>query len=155
MATNAWIRRIRGVVGVATTWGAGWFAAGGAWFGLRLWGTASLASILGLAMQVGAAGLLAGAGFAVALTVMGRRRTMGQLTYPRVALAGALGGALVWAPFALVGAGALAGTIVSMAGLLGAVSSVVTLGIARHGPAADALLAKPARAALESEIGIT
>ena len=154
MSARAGIRRIKAVAGIALTWGVGWFTLGFAWSGLQLWGAESIALILGLATAVGAAGIVGGTGFAIALSLMARRRTMSQLTYVRVTIAGAVGGMLVWAPLAAVAPGAF-GTVGSVAALLGAISSVVTLGVARNGSAADAFLAKPGRAALSSEIGLT
>lgn len=119
-----WLRRIRGAIGMGLTWAAGWFGAG---------------LILLLVVGVGAAdvpfplffgllGFLAGATFSGVLGIVEGRRRFDQMSLPRFAGWGALGGLLlsgilvlaaglggeflVLGPlFALAGAGSAAGTL--------------------------------------------
>ena len=106
-----WLRRIRGAVGMGLTWAAGW-ALGGLLIGV--------ASVLlpGLpwdpffqvfdaplpAMAV--PGFFAGMFFSTVLGVAGRRRPFRELSLPKFAAWGAVGGLLLLAfPFVLVGVG--------------------------------------------------
>lgn len=119
-----WLRRIRGAIGMGLTWAAAWFGAG---------------LILLLVVGVGAAdvpfplffgllGFLAGAAFSGVLGIVDGRRRFDQMSLPRFAGWGALGGLLlsgvlvlaaglggeflVLGPvFALAGAGSAAGTL--------------------------------------------
>jgi len=119
-----WLRRIRGAIGIGLTWAVAWFGAG---------------LILLLVVGVGAAdvpfplffgllGFLAGATFSGVLGIVEGRRRFDQMSLPRFAGWGALGGLvlsgiLVWAAslggeflvlgpvFALAGAGSAAGTL--------------------------------------------
>jgi hypothetical protein len=119
-----WLRRIRGAIGMGLTWAVAWFGAG---------------LILLLVVGVGAAdvpfpllfgllGFLAGATFSGVLVIVEGRRRFGQMSLPRFAGWGALGGLLlsgifalatglggeflVLGPvFALAGAGSAAGTL--------------------------------------------
>lgn len=119
-----WSKRIRGAIGVGLAWAAAWFGAG---------------MILLLIVGVGAAdvpfplffgllGFLAGATFSVILGIVEGRRRFDQMSLPRFAGWGALGGLLlsgilvlvsglggeflVLGPvFALAGAGSAAGTL--------------------------------------------
>lgn len=126
-----WIQRLRGTVGMAVTWGAGWFGGAVAWLTLALWGEAPLDMILGVSVGIGVAGLVAGAGFAVVLGVAGRNRTLEQLRYLRIASFGALGAMLASSPLLMGIPLELAVRVFGVAGALGAVSSVVTLAIAK------------------------
>ncbi len=119
-----WLRRIRAAIGMGLTWAAAWFGAG---------------LILLLVVGVGAAdvpfplffgllGFLAGATFSGVLGIVEGRRRFDQMSLPRFAGWGALGGLLlsgilvlatglggeflVLGPvFALAGAGSAAGTL--------------------------------------------
>lgn len=119
-----WLRRIRGAIGVGLTWAAAWFGAG---------------LILLLVVGVGAAdvpfplffallGFLAGVTFSGVLGIVEGRRRFDQMSLPRFAAWGAIGGLLLsgifaWAAglggeflvlgplFALSGAGCAAGSL--------------------------------------------
>ena len=86
-----------------------------------------------LAGLVGAAGVISGFGFSFVLGLAGRRSTLDELTYLRVASLGALGSMVAWAPLILMMRGAPIVPILSILGALGAVSSAGTLAIARVG----------------------
>ena len=98
-----WLRRIRGAIGMGLTWAAAWFGAG---------------LILLLVVGVGAAdvpfplffgllGFIAGATFSGVLGMVEGRRRFDQMSLPRFAGWGALGGLL------------LSGILVLAAGLRG------------------------------------
>ena len=118
-----WLRRIRGAIGMGLIWAMTWFGAG---------------LILLLVVGVGAAdvpfplffgllGFLAGVTFAGILGIAERRRTFDQMSLPRFAAWGGVGGFLLsvvlalplggyafpilGAIFALSGAGCAAGTL--------------------------------------------
>jgi hypothetical protein len=143
---TGWLRRARGAIGMGLTWAAGWAVAG------LLIGVASLilpgipfievfdAPLPALAIP----GFFAGVFFSSVLAVAGRRRRFRELSLPRFAAWGALGGLLLTMfPFALVAVG-LASREGSEIGarqilvaitppfvLLSALSATVTLLIAR------------------------
>jgi hypothetical protein len=110
-AVNSWLRRIRGAVGVGVTWAAGWALAG------VLIGVASRllpglpwdrffeifdAPLPTLAIP----GFIGGVLFSVVLGVAGRRRRFAELSLPRFAGWGAIGGLLLsLVPAALVAVG--------------------------------------------------
>jgi hypothetical protein len=119
-----WLRRIRGAIGMGLTWAVAWFGAG---------------LILLLTVGVGAAdvpfplffallGFLAGVTFSGVLGIVEGRRRFDQMSLPRFAAWGAIGGLLLsgilaWAAglggeflvlgpvFALSGAGCAAGSL--------------------------------------------
>ena len=90
-----WVRRVRGAIGIGVTWAAAWSAAGAVprWvFGVET--DAPLPLIFGVF------GLIAGVVFAGVLALTERRRTFDQMSLPRFAGWGAVGGLLfsvVWA----------------------------------------------------------
>ena len=105
------LRRIRGAIGMGLTWAFGWAIAG------VLIGVASIllpvlpwnaffevfdAPLPALAIP----GFFAGVFFSTVLSIAGRHRRFSELSLPRFAAWGALGGVLLSAfPFALVAAG--------------------------------------------------
>jgi hypothetical protein len=146
-----WLRRIRGAVGMGLTWALGWAVAG------VMIGVASIV-LPGLPWDAffevfdaplpafAIPGFFAGLLFSTVLGVAGRRHRFRELSLPRVAAWGAVGGLLlVLFPFALVAVGLASrqgssiGTwqIISvMSGpfiLLSAVSASLTLIVARKG----------------------
>lgn len=86
------LRRLRGIVGTALTWGVGWVVA-----------NALLCLVTGVPLQFlgplsGTAmfqGFLAGGTFATILSIAERKRTLEELSLPRVALWGGIGGMLI------------------------------------------------------------
>jgi hypothetical protein len=93
------LRRVRGLLGTALTWGAGWFVLSAIVWGVTLFGDVPFGMILNLAAAVGVAGAVAGAGFAVVLGIAERSRTLDELSFLRITTWGALGGMLVGLPF--------------------------------------------------------
>ena len=91
-----WLRRIRGAVGMGLTWAFGW-ALGGMLIELITefvpgWNGA-LIDIWPAALAV--SGFLSGGAFSAVLGIAGRRRRFDEMSLPRFALWGGLGGLLV------------------------------------------------------------
>ena len=119
---GSWLRRLRGALGMAVTWGIAW-AVPALLVGVPAW-------IL--------AGMIAGAGFSVALGIAESRSGLDQLTPKRVAIWGAVGtvgASLVAMPlFLMISGGALKVLpFLGVVGVLGAGSAAGTLAIARSG----------------------
>src|SRR4051812_37719206 len=95
-------RRIRGVVGLALTWGVTWAIAAGIIGGPTstavLWARGYHAPLFALtaafALAGGISGFVSGAGFALLLTTSARRRTLGDLNPLKFGLLGALPAAI-------------------------------------------------------------
>lgn len=134
-----WLRRIRGVVGMGLTWAAGWFPVGaviglvmgavfpGATLGILLARWAGMFAVLGF---------LGGTTFSAILRAVEGHRRFDELSLPRFAASGAVGGLLLGglAVFAgLLGPGlsGLDAIIVGSATLLGSGSAAASLAIAR------------------------
>ena len=109
---NKWIRRLRGALGMGLTWAAGW-----AVFGVLIGVTSILlpglpfwkpffdvfdAPLPALAVP----GFFGGALFSIVLGLAGRRRRFDELSLPRFAALGAIGGLMLsLLPAAMVGVG--------------------------------------------------
>lgn len=88
------MRRVRGAIGMGLAWGVAWALAGGAprWlFGFN--------ADVPFPIVFGVLGFLAGVIFFAILAVTERRRTFDQLSLPRFAAWGAVGGVLLSAIF--------------------------------------------------------
>ena len=146
---TGWLRRLRGTLGMGFTWAVVWAVSG------LLIGVASIilpalpwrtffdvfdAPLPALAVP----GFVAGVFFSAVLGIAGRRRRFSELSLPRFAAWGALGGLLLTLfPFALVvaglasrdgstvGTGQILAVITPLFVLLSAASACVTLLIAR------------------------
>lgn len=108
---KSWMKRVRGAVGMGLTWAAAWAVAG------LLIGVSSIllpwlpwesffevfdAPLPALAVP----GFVGGAIFSIVLGIAGRRRRFNELSLPRFAAWGAVGGLLlILFPFALVAVG--------------------------------------------------
>ena len=139
-----WLRRIRGAVGMGLTWAAGWaplgailglftFASGAAAFGSGPAWLAFTSAILA------ASGFLCGVAFSTVLGITEGRRRFDQMSLPRFAGLGAVGGLLVGGllvtlSVSLGGAPDLLDVLVNLGivGLLGAGSSAGSLALARR-----------------------
>lgn len=119
------LRRLRGAMGIAVTWGSLW-AAIGAVVAIAIGvvrpeeidpgeGPGNVAAVFGLV------GFLSGLGFAALLHMREKRRTIPELSLSRVALWGAVGGAAIPA---LIGAPVGEGWITGTLGALFAAGSV-------------------------------
>jgi hypothetical protein len=129
VAMKKWLRRIRGAIGMGLTWGAAWLGAG---------------LVLLLIVGVGAAdvpfplffgllGFLAGATFSGILGLVEGRRRFDEMSLPRFAGWGAVGGLLLAAIF--VAAAGLEGELLALGpvfALAGAGSAAGTLALARR-----------------------
>jgi hypothetical protein len=130
---SKWMRRIRGAVGLGLTWAAAWFAVG---MGLLVVVGPDAADVpfpIGFA----ALGFLAGATFSGVLAVTEGHRRFDQMSLPRFAGWGALGGLVFAGLFvsvvALTGGGLLPITVLGpMFALFGAGSAAGTLALARR-----------------------
>jgi hypothetical protein len=95
---RTWLRRIRGAIGMGLTWAAAWFAAGTVprWvFGVNT--DAPLPLVFGLF------GLIAGVVFSAVLALAEGRRRFDEMSLPRFAGLGAIGGLLLSAVIAKAG----------------------------------------------------
>jgi hypothetical protein len=89
-----WLRRIRGAIGMGFTWAAAWFAVGFVprWvFGIN--------SDLPFPLLFGGLGFIAGLTFSGLLVLVEGRRRFDQMSLPRFAAWGAVGGLLLSALF--------------------------------------------------------
>ena len=89
-----WLRRIRGAIGMGVTWGAAWSVAGlvPRWlFGFD--------PDVPFPLVFGVLGFVAGVAFAALLLLIERRRSFDQMSLPRFAAWGAIGGLLLSALF--------------------------------------------------------
>lgn len=99
---TSWLRRVRGAVGIGLTWGLAWFGAG-----LILMLAFPGAADVPFPLLWGAFGFIGGVIFAAVMGAIEGRRSFDQLSLPRFAGWGGLGGLLLYGSFAL--AAALAG----------------------------------------------
>ena len=90
-----WLRRVRGAIGMGVTWGAAWSAAGL----VPRW-VLGIATDAPLPLVFGVFGFFAGIVFSGILALTERRRNFDQLSLPRFAGWGAVGGLLLSALFA-------------------------------------------------------
>ncbi len=88
-----WVRRVRGAIGMGLTWAVAWLGLG-AVVGLVAFDLGA-AGLVYNALASAAAGFLGGATFAVVLGLTEGRRRFDQLSLPRFAFWGTIGGALV------------------------------------------------------------
>ena len=140
------LRRARGVLGIALIWGIPWFVMGGA---VGLYGMANtptkgpeanLRFVGWMALGWALWGFLSGGIFALAVAGLERRRTLAQLSGRRVALWGALGAlalptaflGFVWATGGSVTWQGLAVTL-PVSAALGAGCAAGTLALAQRG----------------------
>jgi len=129
-----WVRRIRAAIGIGLTWAVGWFGAGLVLLMIVGPGAADVPFPLGF----GLLGFLAGTTFAGVLAVVERRRGFDQLSLPRFAGWGAVGGLLLSLMFAsvvaLAGDTTLLGDLMFLGPLFavaGAASAAGSLALAR------------------------
>ena len=129
---KGWLKRIRGAIGMGLTWAAAWFGAGMVLLLIVGLDAADVPFPLGF----GALGFLAGVVFSGVLGAIEGRRRFDQMSMPRFALWGAVGGLVLSGIF--VGAvAAIAGEVLpfGVLGLVfavaGATSAAGTLALAR------------------------
>ena len=135
---KGWLRRFRGAIGLGLAWASAFFVVGvgvavvGWEFGVAAFGN-GLLWVTYNALVSAATGFISGATFSAFLSVVEGRRRFDQMTMPRFALWGGIGGTLVAGVLsALVGWGTVsvvANTVIL--GLLGAGCAAGTLALAR------------------------
>ena len=149
---KGWLRRVRGAIGMGLTWAAAWFGAGM----LLLLVVGLDAADVPFPLGFGAIGFLAGVAFSGVLGAVEGRRRFDQMSLPRFAMWGAVGG--------LVLSGLFVGSVAVIAGdrlpiallapvfaFAGAASAAGTLALARMAEDRDLLDA----AADVEEVGLS
>lgn len=124
-----WWKRIRAAMGIGLTWAAAWFAAGMALLFVVGFGAADVP----FPLFFGLLGFLAGTTFAGILGLVAGKRRFDQMSLPRFAGWGALGGLLLSGALVLAsgeGEFLVLGTVFAIAG---ATSAAGTLALARRG----------------------
>ncbi len=133
-----WLRRLRGAFAMGLTWAVGWTFVGMLGVVLTYAVFPDLPDIFDVWIPVFAyPGFLAGVGFSVVLRAVEGRRRFEELSLPRFAAFGAVGGLLVGTLVTALGFGhapnAALATIMGATTLLGAASASGTLALARKG----------------------
>ena len=90
-----WLRRIRGAIGMGVTWGAAWASAG---FVLTV--ATGFKADAPFPLIFGVLGFIAGVTFSAFLALTEGRRRFDEMSLPRFAAWGAVGGVLLSAVFA-------------------------------------------------------
>src|ERR1044071_2194750 len=85
-----WLRRIRGAIGMGLTWGVAWGFVGG----VPRW-VLGIETDVPIPLLFGVFGTIAGVIFSVVLMLTERHRRLDQLSLPRFAAWGAVGGGLL------------------------------------------------------------
>ena len=117
---SKWLRRIRGAVGMGLAWAMAWFGAGM----VLLLIVGPDAADVPFPLGFGLLGFLAGTTFSGVLGIVGGRRTFDQMSLPRFAGWGALGGLLFAVIFVL--AAGLGGGVLLVLGPVFALSSAAS-----------------------------
>ncbi|MFC1639354.1 hypothetical protein ACFL3B_01165 [Gemmatimonadota bacterium] len=102
-----WLRRFRGAIKMGLTWGFTWFAAGMVMMLGSLLVTGSTGADVPYPLGFGALGFLAGVTFSGILVIGEGRRSFDQMSLPRFAAWGAMGG-LLFSVIFVVAAAAIA-----------------------------------------------
>ena len=103
---TSWLKRIRGAVGMGLSWAVPWSAIGtlvAVIPGTLPTGLPILDFVVGFAAQYAALGFVGGAAFSVVLGVTEGRRRFDQMSLPRFAIWGAVGGLVMWAVSGTIG----------------------------------------------------
>jgi len=155
-----WLKRLRGALGMAVSWGIGWagvlsiatvvvdLIVGYPW-------TPTLPNLAANAVLFGAMGFLAGGSFSVVLAIAGRRRSFEQMSLPKFTGWGALGGTLFGVLMALTSVGGFSvSTLVSsvvFGAILGGASGGGSLVLARRADDGRSLAPGEATRLIEGE----
>ena len=124
-----WMRRIRAAVGVGVVWGVAWLGVGLVLLLIVGFGAADVP----FPLFFGFLGFLAGATFSGLLGILGRRRRFGEMSLPRFAVWGALGGLVLSVIVNFVaGPGGDMLVVAPVFALAGAISAMGTLALARR-----------------------
>lgn len=134
-----WLRRVRGAIGMGLTWAAAWAAVG---FVPR-W-VLGIESDLPFAFLFGGLGFFAGVTFSALLALTQGRRRFDQMSLPRFAVWGAVGGLLLSALF-VRGASLDTGAVLAISttfALASAACAAGSLALARRAERRDLLDAR-------------
>ena len=152
---QSWLQRVRGAIGIGLTWAAGWAPIGAitGWVAGVAFGFPVAVVAANYALMFGALGFLGGTIFSGVLRLAEGRRSFEQLSLPRFAAWGAVGGLLLGGlaiTASLLGGGftTLGAVIAAASTLLGAGSAAGTLAVARTANDARALRGADAGALL-------
>ena len=136
-----WLKRIRGALGMGLTWAAAWFGVGMIFLsGLLVFGTppvgTGLAAVVANSVLLAVFGFIGGAIFSTVLGITEGRRRFDEMSLPRFAGWGAVGGLGLSVLMLTTGNGAGGSIVVgvimtSVATLLGAGSAAGSLALAR------------------------
>lgn len=128
---SEWLRKLRGALGLGLTWAFAWFAAGMA----LLLVVGPDAADVPFPLGFGFLGLLSGVTFSVVLGLTEGRRRFDEMSIPRFALWGGLGGVGLSVIFSLIaGLGILMPLVLGpVFGIAGATCAAGTLALARMG----------------------
>ena len=147
-----WLKRIRGALGMGLTWAVAWFGVGAA-IGLVFFGGGTLVELLANSLLFAVAGMVGGTAFSGVLGIAERRRQFHELSLPRFAGWGAVGGLIVSVLLLSTGGGAvltqalIAGVVTAM----GAGSAAGSLVLARRASDRDSLTAGDPTGMIEGE----
>jgi hypothetical protein len=117
---SKWLQRIRGAIGMGLTWAMAWFGAGM----VLLLIVGPEAADVPFPLGFGLLGFLAGATFSGVLGIVEGRRSFDQMSIPRFAGWGAVGGLLFSVIFVL--AAGLGGDVILVLGPVFALSSAAS-----------------------------
>ena len=134
---GTWMRRVRGAIGMGLAWAFAWFSAGMVLLLVVGFGAADVPFPLGF----GFLGFLAGVTFSAVLGVVEGRRRFDQMSLPRFAAWGAVGGLVFAGLFSLVAGFAPSDLliVIPLFALSGAGCAAGTLALARKGQAREQL----------------
>lgn len=135
---KGWVRRFRGAIGLGLAWASGFFLVGvgvalvGWDFGVDAFGN-GLLWVAYNSLVSAATGFISGATFSAFLSVVEGRRRFDEMTLPRFAMWGGIGGTLVAGVLSIVIGWGTPSMVANTAilGLLGAASAAGTLSLAR------------------------
>lgn len=123
-----WLRRLRGAIGMGLTWALAWAPVGGVF--RLIFGKGG--DDVPFPIVFGLVGFMAGVTFSGVLAIVGRRRGFDQLSLPRFAGWGGLGGLVLYGAFALTaGPGGEPLFFAPLFVIAGAGSAAGTLAVAR------------------------
>ena len=147
-----WMRRVRGALGIALSWAVAWFGAG-ALVGILFFGGGLDLATLFNGILFGVAGFIGGGTFGGLLVLAEGRRTFDQMSLPRFAVWGALGGLIMSELFLGMGRPFTMtfGLVDGVVAFMGAASAAGSLAIARRAGGNELIDAGEPSALLEGD----
>ena len=104
---SKWLRRIRGALGMGLTWAVAWAPLGAIWALLPFVSPPDLAVVTTFVVQAVVFGFVGGAAFSIVLGMIEGRRSFDEMSLPRFAAWGVVGGVLMFVLLHTVGAAGL------------------------------------------------